>query len=66
MKDGDWQGGAVINLGLKEAGVGIADNTDKHVPKDVLDEVEKYKQEIIDGKIEVPGTEAELKDFLKK
>ncbi len=66
LKNGDWQGGKVINLGLKENGVGIADNTDKHVPKEILDEVEKYKQEIIDGKIKVPGTEAELKEFLEK
>lgn len=65
-KEGNWQGGQVTHLGLKEDGVAIADNTDKHVPQEVLDLVEQYKKDIIDGKTKVPGTEEELKDFLKK
>ncbi|PTX58644.1 nucleoside-binding protein [Melghirimyces profundicolus] len=64
IKENDqFPGGKEVQLGLKEGGVGLAENTDKHVPEKVMKKVEDYKQQIIDGKIEVPSTEKELKDF---
>lgn len=56
VKEGNFEGGKVLTLGLKEEGVGIADNTNAHVPQDVLDKVEEAKKKIIDGEIEVPET----------
>ena len=53
----------VVDLGLKEDGVGIAETSSKNTPKDVLDLVAKYKQAIIDGKIKVPATRADGKAF---
>lgn len=61
-----FNGGKEVEIGLKEEGLDIADTTDKHVPKDVLKEVDRFKKEIAEGKIEVPSTTDELKSFMKK
>lgn len=53
---GDFPGGEVVRLGLNENGVGLADTSDINVPQDVLDQVEAYKEDIINGSIEVPET----------
>ncbi len=58
-----FKGGTVTNLGLKEKGVGIADTSNKNVPKDVLDEVKKYEDKVIAGKIVVPVNRQGAKDF---
>jgi len=60
---GEFKGGVSIVLGLKEAGVGIAATSDKHVPKDVLDEVKKYEDKVIAGEIVVPATRPEVISF---
>ncbi|PTM58933.1 BMP family lipoprotein [Desmospora activa] len=65
LKEGKFEGGKQVELSLADDGVDIAENTDKHVPEDVLKTVDEYKQKIIDGEIEVPATEKELKAFLK-
>jgi basic membrane protein A len=52
--DGNWQGGQVVTLGLKDNGVGLPDTSTKNVPADVLAKVEEYKQKIISGEIKVP------------
>lgn len=66
VKEGKFEGGKQIELGLKEGAVGFADNTSKHVSEDVLKKVEEYKQKIINGEINVPKTEDELKQFMAK
>ncbi|HUP89011.1 MAG TPA: BMP family ABC transporter substrate-binding protein, partial [Longimicrobiales bacterium] len=57
VKDGSFTGG-VYSFGLKEGGVGyIYDEHNKSlIPDDVHTRVEALKQEIINGKIKVPGT----------
>ncbi len=60
MLDGNFPGGTVTVLGLKEDGVGIAPTSDKHVSKEILDKVDQYKKDIIDGKIKVPATQADF------
>jgi len=54
MIAGNFKGGQVTNLGLKDNGVGIADNSNINVPEDVLKKVEEYKAKIISGEIKVP------------
>lgn len=51
--DGTFKGG-LVNLSLKDNGVGIADTSSKNVPADVLAKVEEYKAKIISGEIKVP------------
>ena len=43
-------------LGLKENGAGLADNEyfQKNVPDDIKNTIEEKKQEVLDGKIEIP------------
>ncbi|SFF31789.1 basic membrane protein A [Paenibacillus catalpae] len=52
--DGNWKGGQVVTLGLKDNGVGLPETSTKNVPADVLAKVEEYKQKIISGEITVP------------
>lgn len=60
--DGKFEGGKVITLGLKEEGVGYSDEG-KNVAKDVASKADAYRKSIIDGKIVVPATRAELATF---
>lgn len=52
--DGTFKGGTITTLGLKDDGVGIADNSNVNVPQEVLDEVQSYKEKIVSGEITVP------------
>jgi basic membrane protein A len=56
--DGNFPGGEVIDLGLKEKGLSLAPfgRFDDDVPQQVKDEVKKAQQGIISGDIEVPDT----------
>lgn len=64
LKDGKFPGGTTVVYGLEEGAVDIAPTSDKHVPKEILDEVEDLKKDIIDGKIEVPFNEDTFNDFV--
>ncbi|MFT9487471.1 MAG: BMP family protein [Tepidibacillus sp.] len=54
LKEGNFPGGQTVVLGLAEGAVDIAPSSDKHVPKEILDEVNGLKEKIINGEIEVP------------
>lgn len=53
--DGDFPAGETINLGLAEDGVGLSDfeYTRDDIPEEFLDRVEEFRQQIIDGEIDV-------------
>lgn len=57
--------GKVIEYGLKEDGVGYPETTKKHVSKDILIKVNKFRDDVIKGLIKVPQTEEQLVKFLK-
>ncbi|QZY57331.1 BMP family lipoprotein [Crassaminicella profunda] len=63
LKDGKFPGGTTVVYGLKEGGVDIAPTSDKHVPAEILKEVEELKQQIIDEKIVVPYNEKTFNEF---
>ncbi|AKN33384.1 lipoprotein [Clostridium carboxidivorans P7] len=63
-KDSKFAGGTTKVYGLKENGVDIAPSSNKNVPKDILDLVQKYKTAIIDGKVKVPTTKDEAAKFV--
>lgn len=63
VKDGKFQGGKVVELGLKEDGVGVAPSSDKNVPKDILDLVTKYSDAVKSGSIKVPAARADVLTF---
>ncbi|KNF10126.1 putative ABC-type transport system, periplasmic component/surface lipoprotein [Gottschalkia purinilytica] len=64
LKEGKFEGGKTIVYGLEHNAVDIAPTSNKHVPKEILDEVEKLKKDIVDGKINVPNDEKTYKDYL--
>lgn len=63
--DGNFPGGDIIEFGLKDDGVGIADTSEKNVSADVLTKVDEYRQQLIDGDITAPATDAEFEEFMK-
>lgn len=63
LAEDKFEGGKMIELGLAEEGVGIAETTKDKVSADILSKVDKYKAGIMDGKIKVPATLDELKNF---
>lgn len=54
LSEDNFPGGETVSYGLKEGGVGIAPTSDKHVPAEILSEVEQLEKDIIAGKIVVP------------
>jgi len=62
VKDGTFEA-TPYEYGLKEDGVGPCDETSKHVPQEVLDKVNAYKEKIVSGELVIPGTRAELETF---
>lgn len=63
MED-DFPGGEVLELGLSDEGVGYTTTNEEGMTDDIVDEVEDWKEQIIDGDVEVPHNDAELEDFL--
>jgi basic membrane protein A and related proteins len=59
-----FQGGKIVELGLKEDGVGLAETSNKNVPKDVLDLVQKYSDAIKSGKLVVPAKKGDAATFV--
>ncbi|HEV8044894.1 MAG TPA: hypothetical protein VGP38_06930, partial [Rubrobacter sp.] len=55
---GNFPGGEVIDLGLKENGLSLAPfgRFDDDVPQEVKDQVDEAQQGIISGDIKVPDT----------
>jgi basic membrane protein A len=53
--NGELEGGTVLQYGLKENGVGLSDMTyTRHlIPKEMADRVEAFKQQILDGELNV-------------
>lgn len=54
LAEGNFPGGQVTEMGLKENGVDIAPTSDVNVPADILEKVEEYREKIINGDITVP------------
>ncbi|WP_086349321.1 BMP family lipoprotein [Candidatus Enterococcus clewellii] len=54
LAEGNFPGGKVTEMGLKENGVDIAPTSDVNVPADILEKVEEYREKIINGDITIP------------
>ncbi len=63
LKKGDWPGGTSVVYGLVNDGVGIAHTTGKHVPAEILQEVDGLITEIVMGNLIVPTTKNEFDSF---
>lgn len=65
MVNGKFEAGNTV-LGIADGGVGMADSTSDNTPQDVIDKAKGYEEEIKNGKINVPKTRQEVKDFQVK
>jgi len=61
--DGEFPGGEVLELGLSDDAVGYTTTNEDAMTDDIIDEVEEWKEKIINGDVKVPHNDAELKDF---
>lgn len=61
--DGQFAGGETVVYNLKNDGVGIAPTSDKHVPADILKEVDGLISKIKAGEIVVPATKDAFEKF---
>jgi len=61
LVNNQWQSGKNIELGIAEGAIGIAENSNKHVPQSILDEVETIKELIANGTIIVPENREEYR-----
>lgn len=66
LKNGNFAGGEAVVYNLTNDGVGIAPTTARHVPQEILAEVDGLIAKIKAGEIVVPATEAEYTEYLKK
>lgn len=65
LSKGEFKGGEAVVYNLANDGVGIAPTTSKHVPPEILAEVDALIAKIKAGEVVVPGTEAEYLEFIK-
>ena len=63
--EGTFKGGSEKVYGLKEGGVGIAEDTKNLIPQDVMDYVNKEAEKIKNGEIKIPRTEEEYNQLVK-
>ncbi|WBW95668.1 BMP family lipoprotein [Oceanirhabdus sp. W0125-5] len=63
VANGNFEGGKVVQMGLKENALEIAKSTSNNTPSEVIDLVELYKEAISKGEIKVPSNFDELKHF---
>jgi len=61
--NGEFAGGQTVVYNLKNDGVGIAPTSDKHVPAEILAEVDGLIAKIKAGEIVVPATQADFDKF---
>ncbi|HLR61867.1 MAG TPA: BMP family protein [Lentibacillus sp.] len=62
--EGEFPGGEVLEFGVEDEGVGLADTNEKAYTDEIAQAVDEWKQKIIDGEVEVPQTHDELDEYL--
>jgi len=65
LKEGTFKGGEAVMYNLNNDGVGIAPTSDKHVPAEILAEVDELLAKIKAGEIVVPATLETYEAFVK-
>ncbi len=63
LSAGEFAGGKTVVYNLKNDGVGIAPTSDKHVPAEILKEVDDLVAKIKAGELVVPATKEEFEKF---
>lgn len=63
--EGNFPGGEVLQFDLSDEGVGYATTNSDALTQDIIDEIEEWKEKIINGEVSVPKTQAELDEFME-
>ncbi len=63
--DGEFPGGEVLEFGVEDEGVGLADTNEEAYTDDIAEAVDEWKQKIVDGEVDVPQTIEELESYLE-
>ncbi|HLS34716.1 MAG TPA: BMP family ABC transporter substrate-binding protein [Bacillota bacterium] len=63
--DGDFPGGEVLAFDLSDEGVGYATTNEDALTSDIIEEMEEWKEKIINGEVDVPSTQEELEEYLE-
>lgn len=65
LNEGNFKGGQAILYNLSNDGVGIAPSSSKHVPAEILAEVDQLITKIKSGEIVVPSTKESYEAFIQ-
>ncbi|MFQ3543272.1 BMP family protein [Halobacillus rhizosphaerae] len=63
--EGNFPGGKVLEYGLDDDAISIARTNKDALTDDILSAVDKWKEKIVNGDVEVPSTRDELEKFQK-
>lgn len=62
--EGEFPGGELLEFGLEDDAIGFATTNEEAMTDDIIDEVNQWKEKILNGDIDVPQTRDETKDFV--
>ncbi|QTM99469.1 BMP family ABC transporter substrate-binding protein [Sediminibacillus dalangtanensis] len=62
--NGEFPGGEILEFGLEDEGVSVAKTNEEALTDEMVEEIDNWKQKIIDGEVEVPSTEEDLEAYL--
>lgn len=62
--NGEFPGGEVLKYGLKDEAISVAKTNKEALTDDILKAVEKWKEKIVSGKLDVPKTREATKKFV--
>ncbi|MGM8214529.1 BMP family lipoprotein [Bacillaceae bacterium W0354] len=63
--NGEFPGGEVVEYGLSDGGISVADTNKEAYTEDIKKAVEDWQQKILDGEVDIPSTHDELDKFLE-
>ncbi|TCT26709.1 nucleoside-binding protein [Melghiribacillus thermohalophilus] len=62
--EGDFPGGEILEYGLEDNGISVATTNEEALTEDILHEISKWEEQIVNGDIEVPKNHDELEEYL--
>ncbi|WP_027954263.1 BMP family lipoprotein [Halobacillus kuroshimensis] len=62
--NGEFPGGEVIEYGLEDDAISIAETNEEAMTEEITSSVNEWKEKIINGDVEVPSTREELESFV--
>lgn len=64
LKDGKFPGGEVIEFGIEEDGIAIAETNTDAMTEEIVNAVNEWKEKILNDEVEVPQSREELETYV--